>query len=77
MLDQVTVQQARAVHSFNPADWTISQTPEGWIVHRGSAVLVSTVSKRARVFASVDTAIRRLKVEVGIMNFKVEASAIA
>lgn len=73
-LDQVTVQQARAINAFSPASWTISETPDGWVVHRGKTVLISSVSKKVRTFASVDTAIRRLKAEVGITQFSVEAA---
>lgn len=72
-LDRVTVQQARAVQSFAPASWTICETPEGWIVQRGEALLISSVSKQVRRFGSVDTAIRRLKQEVGITSFRIEA----
>lgn len=73
-LDRMTVQQARAVNAFSPATWTIAETPEGWIVRRGEAILISSVSKQTRLFASVDTAIRRLKLEVGATEFKVEAA---
>jgi hypothetical protein len=72
-LDKITIQQARAVNSFNPSTWTICETPEGWKVKRGRATLISSNSKQERVFATVETAIRRLKAEVGITEFHVEA----
>jgi len=72
-MDKITVLQAKAVNAFSPATWTISETPEGWIVRRGSAVLISSNCKKPRRFASVDTAIRRLKEEIGVTDFKVEA----
>ena len=72
-LDHITIQQARAVNAFSPATWTISETPEGWKVMRGNATLISSNSRRDRLFASVETAIRRLKAEVGITEFRVHA----
>lgn len=73
----VTVEQARAVHAFSPVAWTISETPDGWLVHCGESVLISSVSRKPRLFRSVDTAVRRLGIEVGIKEFKVEAHANA
>ena len=72
-LEHITIQQARAVNAFSPATWTISETPEGWKVMRGHATLISSNSRRDRLFASVETAIRRLKAEVGITEFRVHA----
>lgn len=73
-LDRITILQARAVNAFSPAPWTIFETPEGWLVRRGQAVLISTVTKKARLFASVDTAVRRLKAEISATEFKVESA---
>lgn len=72
-LDRITIQQARAVNAFSPSTWTISETPDGWKVKRGRATLIASNSRQDRVFASVETAIRRLKAEVGITEFHVEA----
>lgn len=74
-LDRMTVREARAVNAFNPTVWTLAETPEGWIVRRGESVLISSVTKKVRHFASVDTAIRRLKAEAGITEFKIKAAA--
>lgn len=69
----ITIAQAKAINMFSPATWTITRTPEGWVVHRGEATIVSTHSRKTRVFKTCDGAINRLKREVGITDFKVEA----
>lgn len=76
-LDQMTIDQARAISAFSPGAWTLSETPEGWIARRGSAVLISSNSRKVRHFATVDTAIRRLRSEAGVNDFKVEAAPMA
>ena len=76
-LDQMTIDQARAISAFSPGAWTLSETPEGWIARRGSAVLISSNSRKVRHFATVDTAIRRLRSEAGVKNFNVEAAPMA
>jgi hypothetical protein len=76
-LGQITIQQARAVNAFSPTSWTISETPDGWVVRHGDATLIASNSRQDRVFASVETAIRRLKAEVGVTEFRVEAMKIA
>lgn len=76
-LDQMTIDQARAISAFSPGAWTLSETPEGWIARRGSAVLISSNSRKVRHFATVDTAIRRLRSEAGVKDFKVEAAPMA
>lgn len=70
-VDQVTVEQARAIQSFSPASWTITSTPEGWVVRRGDAELIGTNTRRRRLFKTVDAAVRRLREEVGVREFRV------
>jgi hypothetical protein len=70
----ITVQQARAVQEFSPASWTITETPSGWVVHRGDAVLISTRSKETRTFSSLDKAVKRLGEEIGVYEFKLSAA---
>lgn len=71
----ITVEQARAVNAFAPGAWILRETPEGWLAMRGDATLIGVNTRRPRIFASVDTAIRRLGAEVGVKSFKVEARA--
>ena len=59
-LDQMTIDQARAISAFSPG-----------------AVLISSNSRKVRHFATVDTAIRRLRSEAGVKNFNVEAAPMA
>ena len=73
-MQHITVEQARAVQAFSPASWTITETPEGWLVHRGQATLISVNSRRPRVFKSLDRAVRRLAAEANVFNFTVEAA---
>jgi hypothetical protein len=72
----LTVEQARAVHSFSPGAWLLRQTPEGWLAMRGDATLIGTNTRRPRVFKSLDKAVGRLQVEVGARDFRVEASPV-
>lgn len=76
-MQHITVEQARAVQAFSPASWTITETPEGWLVHRGQATLIGINSRRPRIFKSLDRAVRRLAVEAGVTRFNVEAAPTA
>jgi hypothetical protein len=69
----ITVEQARAVNLFSPGSWTLTETPEGWLVHRGEATLIGVNTRRPRIFKSLDSAVKRLAAEVGVKEFKVEA----
>ena len=70
----ITVEQARAVNLFSPGTWTLTETPEGWLVHRGEATLIVVNTRRPRIFKSLDRAVKRLTAEVGAKEFKVEAA---
>jgi hypothetical protein len=72
-LDRMTVAQAQAIQAYSPGAWQLCETPEGWIAKRGEAVLVATNGGHTRLFASADTAIRRLQAEIGVSQFHVEA----
>ena len=72
-LDRIPAHQARAVIGCSQLTWSLRETPEGWKVKRGRATVIASNSRQDRVFASVETAIRRLKAEVGITEFHVEA----
>ena len=73
---QITVEQARAVNAFAPGAWTLRQTPEGWLAMRGDATLIGVNSRRPRLFKSLDRAVGRLRAEVGVRDFRVEASPV-
>lgn len=73
---QITVEQAKAVNAFVLDAWTLCQTPEGWLAMLGDSTLIGMNAQRPRIFASVDTAIRRLGAVVGVHDFKAEARAI-
>lgn len=72
-LMQITVEQARAVEQLTPGQWVVSQTDGGWTVAKGGAVLASVNSKQPRIFRSLDTVARKLKEEIGVTQFQVEA----
>jgi hypothetical protein len=69
----LTVEQARALHSFSPGTPLLRQTPKGWLAMRGETTLIGTNTRRPRMFKSLDKAVSRLQVEVGVKNFRVEA----
>lgn len=69
----ITVEQARAVNLFSPGSWTLTETPKGWLVHRGEATLVGVNTRRPRIFKSLDGAVKRLVAETGVKEFRVEA----
>lgn len=69
----MTVAQARAVQSFSPGRWLLAETPEGWIARRGDSVLYGSNTGRVRTFKSVDSAVRRLRAELGATEFVLEA----
>ncbi len=72
-LDTLNVAQARAVMAFAPGRWTLSELADGgWIARRGEAVLCAFNSRKPRRFGTVDTAIRRLTAELGVVEFVVE-----
>lgn len=71
-MDRMTVREARAINA-DAADWLLSQTPDGWIARCNGATLVTVHSKRPRTFVDLNLAISRLKEEVGVRHFRLEA----
>lgn len=70
-LNTLTVEQAKAVSAWNPGAWTVLEAPDGWYAQKGDARLVSTNTRRPRRFRSIFEAINRLKVEIGVTEFRV------
>lgn len=72
-LTAINVAQARAIAQFAPGRWTLAELADGgWIARRGDSVLHACNSRKPRRFGSVDTAIRRLTEELGVIEFVVE-----
>jgi len=70
-MQQMDVKQARQIA---PVKWTISRVKNGWQAHGGGVALVQrNHPDKLRVFRSLDAAISRLGVEVGVTKFKVIA----
>jgi hypothetical protein len=71
-MEQMTVREARAIDA-NAADWLLSQTSDGWIVQCNGATLVTVHGKRPRTFIDLNLAISRLKEDIGVRRFRLEA----
>jgi hypothetical protein len=74
MKQQLTIEQARAVHAISPVPWKLVETSEGWTVETGEARLVVTNGRRPRVFKTLEAAVRQLRDRVGVTNFQVETA---
>lgn len=73
---KITVGKARASNVDSPSSWTFLETHEGWLAMCGDATLFSMNSRKPRVFKSLDCAINRLRAEVGVFSFTVEAAPL-
>lgn len=70
----LNIEQARAAQAQAPSAWTIEEVEGGYRVGRENVVLVTSNRPRPRVFKSIDGAIRRLRQEAGVNEFKVKVS---
>jgi len=72
----LTIQEARTVARYAPPGaWTMVETPDGWLAKRGQATLTTINTHTPRHFKSLQTGIRWLKTELGLLEFKVVVMA--
>lgn len=69
----VTVQKVRRLgpDAFE-GEWVVTEMEDGYRVRCGEIVLHSVNSHKPRVFKSLDTAIRNLRDELGVKEFRVQ-----
>lgn len=67
----LTVLNARA--NAPSGDWTVFEVEGGFLVKCGDQILHSVHSGKPRLFKSMDTVVRKLREELGIVEFKVVA----
>ena len=65
----------RKVRERGPAAfaWTFVEVPEGWIVKFGDTTLITENARHPRVFSNLTRAVSRLKNELGVTEFRVQA----
>jgi hypothetical protein len=52
-------------------DWILSEVERGYTARCGDAVLYTVNSRKPRVFRTLDTAVRKLRDEIGVTKFEV------
>lgn len=72
MNNTISIKKVRE-HDVYARDWTFVETAEGWIVKFGDTTLVTEHAKHPRVFTNLTNAVSRLKTELGVTAFRVEA----